>query len=137
MKTRLLILTLAFSFLSAPALQAAKVKLPQGTLKRKALKNLFSDRTVNSITAKKGRLAVTYYSPNGEVRQLRKGKRWHGSWRVTKKGRFCIQMEGLREKCRIVVKEGTSYKKYIVKKNGKHQHTLTYLSFSEGNPYGL
>lgn len=137
MKTKFLLLALVLSLVVISPLQAAKVKLPDGTLKRKALKKLFSDRTVNTITAKKGRLAVSFYSADGEVRQLRKGKKWSGTWRVSKKGRFCIQMEGFREKCRIVVKEGDSYKKYIVKKNGKHQHTLTYLSFTKGNPYGL
>ena len=33
-------------------------------------------------------------------------------------------MENLPEKCRIIVKEGAEYKKYIVKKNGKHVHSV-------------
>ncbi len=137
MKLRLLLIALLVALVFASPVSALKVKLPDGTLKRKALKELFSDKTVNTITAAQGHLAVSYYSADGEVRQLRKDTLWRGTWRVTKKGRLCVQMEGLREKCRIIVKDGSAYKKYIVKKNGEHQHTLTYLSFSDGNPYGL
>lgn len=137
MKLKLVLLTLLGALVFTSSLTAATVWLPLGTLGRKAIKELFSDQTVNTITAVKGQLGVSYYSPEGEVRQLRKGKLWSGTWRVTKRGRLCVQMEGSPEKCRIIVKEGGVYKKYIVKKNGDHQHTLTYLSFSAGNEYGL
>jgi len=60
-----------------------------------------------------------------------------GHWRVTKNDRLCLRMEDLPEKCRIVVAENGGYKKYIVRKNGKHQPTVSYLSFLEGNNLGL
>ena len=107
--------------------------LPRGTLGRKRVEKLFSGKTVESLTADKGRVSLTYYGPKGEVIQERKGQRRAGQWRVAKAGRICLQMENLKEKCRIIVKEGNVYKKYIVKKNGRHQHTVSYRSFTPGN----
>jgi len=105
--------------------------LPQGTLGSKRLKKLFADRTVESVTAKKGRVSLTYYSPDGNVEQIRDGVMRTGKWRVKSK-RICMQMDGLKEKCRIIVKEGGGYKKYIVKKNGRHQHSVSYRKFTPG-----
>ncbi len=106
--------------------------LPRGTLNARQLKKLFSDKSVESVTAKKGRLSQTYYAPNGSVEQLRSGVKRAGKWRVTDEGRICLQMEDRKEKCRIIVKEGDKYKKYIVKKNGDHQHSVTYRNFAAG-----
>lgn len=111
--------------------------LPPGTLTAEELTALFSDKTVESVTAVRGRVSLSYYSPTGEVRQERNGRERFGQWRVTNSGRICLQMEQLPEKCRIVVKEGREYKKYIVRKNGQHQHSVTYRKFVNGNPYGL
>ena len=105
--------------------------LPAGTLKSKQLRRLFADRTVESVTAKKGRVSLTYYSPDGTVEQVRNGVKRTGTW-WAKNSRICLQMEGLKEKCRIVVKENGSYKKYIVKKNGRHQHSVSYRKFMPG-----
>jgi hypothetical protein len=44
-------------------------------------------------------------------------------------------METLGEKCRIIVKEGDEYKKYIVKKNGHHQHSVSYRNFAPGKQF--
>ena len=136
---RLLTLLIGLLVLSATAAFAAIPlnDLPRGTLTKQELLNLFSDRTVVSVTAVRGRRSVSYYAPNGEIRQRRLGITRRGHWQVTKNARICLQMEDLPEKCRIVVREGDLYKKYIVKKNGHHQHTITYLSFRKGNPLGL
>ena len=107
--------------------------LPVGTLDRKQLKKLFVDKTVESITAGKGRISRTYYGADGSVAQLRNGQKRYGKWRVTKQGRICLQMENLKEKCRVILKEGDVYKKYIVKKNGRHQHSVSYREFLSGN----
>lgn len=107
--------------------------LPVGTLDRKQLKKLFADKTVESITAGKGRISRTYYGADGSVTQLRNGQKRYGKWRVSKQGRMCLQMENLKEKCRIISKEGDVYKKYIVKKNGRHQHSVSYRDFLSGN----
>jgi len=107
--------------------------LPPGTLNKKQLVKLFSDKTVESVTARKGRISLTYYAPDGSIVQSRKGHKRYGKWRVKKNGRICIQMENLKEKCRIVINEGGEYKKYIIKKNGRHQHSITYRTIADGN----
>jgi hypothetical protein len=114
------------------------IELPTGTLDRSEVLVLFNDRTVESRTIKKRRYSVTYYHPDGEVRQLRDGNTRHGRWRISKNARICLQMEALREKCRIVVREPDgSYRKYIVKKDGNHQPTVDYVRFWPGNQYSL
>jgi hypothetical protein len=109
--------------------------LPEGTLDRKQLKKLFADKTVESITAKQGRISQTYYGPDGAVIQFRNDQQRHGKWRVTKQGRICLQMEDLKEKCRIIVEEDGVYKKYIVKKNGRHLHSVSYRDFISGKQF--
>ena len=113
------------------------IPLPDGTLNANDVLELFSDKTVESVTAVRGRTSISYYAPNGEVRQQRKGVTRTGKWRVLDNGRMCLQMDGLPEKCRIIVNENGIYKKYIVKKSGEHQHSVTYRSFRDGNPLGL
>ncbi|MEA3363749.1 MAG: hypothetical protein U9Q61_10845, partial [Thermodesulfobacteriota bacterium] len=98
----------------------------------RAVTRLFSDKTVQSVTVRKGRVSLTYYDPNGTLEQLRDGTKRYGSWRVTKNGRICLAFEGSREKCRIIVKEGKLFKKYIVKKNGQHQYVVRYRQFLPG-----
>ena len=113
------------------------VLLPPGTLSSAELFALFRDKTVFSITAVQRRESVSYYDPGSEVRQLRNGIKHTGRWRVTAAGRICLQMEDRPEKCRIIVKEGGLYKKYIVRKDGKHQHSVSYPKFLNGNPLGI
>lgn len=106
--------------------------LPVGTLDEKQVKELFSGKTVESVSARKSRTSLTYYDPGGTVEQVRQGQERYGFWRVTPNGRICLQMENFAEKCRIIVKEGGEYKKYIVKKNGRHQHSVSYRKFMDG-----
>ncbi len=124
---------------SHPGDQLAKMSkellLPRGTLKRKKVIKLFSGQTVESVTASKGRVSVSYYNPDGTLEQLRDGVKRHGKWQVDKSSRICLQMEGLEKKCRIIVKEGDEYKKYIVKKNGHHQHSVSYRNFTPGKAF--
>ncbi len=113
-------------------LMAESVSLPTGTLSKKAVTKLFSDKTVQSVSVRKGRVSLTYYNPNGSIEQLRNGMKRYGIWRVTKNGRICLAFAGSKEKCRIVVREGKTYKKYIVKKSGQHQYTVSYRKFLPG-----
>ncbi len=121
------------SVLLVPIPVAAKVILPDGMLNRQELRELFSGKTVESVTAKKGRTSLTYYDPSGTVEQWRNGITRRGKWRISKGARICLQMENLKEKCRIIVQEEGRYKKYIVRKNGHHQHSVTYRTFADGN----
>jgi hypothetical protein len=142
---QLLLLTLVAAIaLLAPIVLAADtppeqttLTLPPGTLNAQEIEALFIGKTVESTTAVQGRVSLSYYDPNGEVRQLRLGEKRLGRWRISADGRICLQMEESREKCRIIVKEKGGYKKYIVKKNGDHQHTISYRAFKPGNPMGL
>lgn len=109
--------------------------LPIGTLNKKEIITLFSGQTVESVTNSKSRVSHTYYAPDGSVEQIRNGKMRYGKWRVKSDARICLQMEDRREKCRIIVKEGDEYKKYIVKKNGRHQHSVSYRNFVKGKQF--
>ena len=109
--------------------------LPLGTLKREQVVKLFSGQTVESVTASKSRVSHTYYDPDGAVEQLRNGDKRYGNWRVRSDARICLQMEDRSEKRRIIVKEGDQYKKYIVKKNGHHQHSVSYRKFAPGKRF--
>jgi len=124
---------------SRPGDQLARMSkeplLPKGALKRKRVIKLFSEQTVESVTASKGRVSQTYYNPDGTLEQLREGVKRYGMWRVTKNSRMCLKMENLEEKCRVIVKEDGAVKKYIVKKNGNHQHSVTYRKFSPGKSF--
>jgi len=133
------ILAVSFSVIwQAQTLEAKNsIPLPPGTLTAKEILDLFSNTTVYSVTAVKGRKSISYYSSNGEVRQQRDNRRRTGQWRVTKSDRMCIRMEELPEKCRIIVKENGGYSKYVVKKNGIHLQTIRYSAFVKGNPLGL
>lgn len=140
---RKLLLVLIFIFLPLTSLLAEetiieeRVPLPEGTLNSQELFALFNDRTVHSVTAVQGRESISYYDPSGEIRQLRNDIKRIGQWRVTEHDRICLQMEDLPEKCRIIVHENGVYKKYIVRKDGNHQHSVSYPLFLDGNVLGL
>ena len=102
------------------------VALPQGTLNAAELTKL------ESILEKNGRVSLTYYNPNGSLRQLQDGIRRSGVWRVRDDGRICLDFAGERDRCRIIVKEGNTYVKYIVKNDGQHERIITYRSFRDG-----
>jgi len=143
---RLILLSLLTIFLLFPGRAIAKTEssppvageaLPSGTLTSSEIFDRVNNKTVFSVTAVQLRESVSYYAPNGEVHQLRKSITRRGHWRVTDFGRICLQMENLPEKCRIIVKEDGIYKKYIVRKSGPHQHSVSYPEFRNGNPLGL
>lgn len=122
----------------SPVLAEAAPPLPAGALDRSEVIALFHNKTVESVTLSKYRNSVSYYSPTGEIRQLRDGKKRLGQWRVNKQGRICLQMEDDQEKCRIIVREGDGgYRKYIVRNSGPHKPVVGYRKFVEGNPGNL
>lgn len=112
------------------------VQLPPGTLDAAAVTALFSGKTVESVLDKTGRVSLTYYSPTGELRQLQNGEIRSGRWEVREDGRICLDFPGDGRQCRIIVKEGESYRKYVVKKDGRHEPVVTYKSFRNGNLIG-
>ncbi len=119
------------------ALAAEPIVLPSGTLGADELQQLFPGKTVESFNLRNNQVSLSYYDPNGTVRQLRKGKIRLGKWNIKENGRICLKMENERNKCRIVVLEQDIYRKYVVKKSGKHKHVINYRSFISGNPHNL
>jgi len=115
---------------------STKVALLPGTLSAAEVTTLFSGKTVESRLDENGRISQTYYNPDGKIRQLRKGQLRTGTWRVNKDGRICLQFAGNNEKCRAIIKEGSVYHKYIVKKDGNHKPIITYTSFRNGDLVG-
>lgn len=109
------------------------VPLPPGALNAAEVTALFSGHTAESVLDSNSRVSLTYYNPNGGLRQLQNGQKRSGVWRVRDNGRICLQLGTEKEKCRIIVKEGTGYAKYIVRKSGQHERVLTYTSFVQGN----
>lgn len=131
-----LLIALAAGCASMNTKSKKKVPLPSGTLNATEVTSLFSGKSVVSVLEENGRVSLTYYSPDGQLRQLRKEKKRNGTWQVKKNGRICLQFEGREKRCRIIVKEGTTYSKYIVKRDGNHQRILSYTSFRDGNLVG-
>lgn len=108
---------------------------PLEKLNKKEIVMLFSDKTVESETVRKGRVSMTYYYPDGTLELLRNGEEHPGVWRVTDDDKMCLKLENSKEKCRIIVRQGSSYSKYIVKKNGKHQRSINYRWFRPGKTF--
>ena len=129
----ILLIVLIGGCASTKSTKRVNVPLPPGTLDAAEVTALFSEKTVESTLDENGRVRLTYYSPNGELRQQKKGEKRGGTWWVKQNGRICLQFEGGKKTCRVIVKEGSLYRKYIVKKDGNHQGIITYTSFRNGN----
>jgi len=117
-------------------LELAQLSLPPlEKLNKNEIIELFANKTVESETVHKGRVSMTYYSPDGTLELTRNGKVYTGLWRVTDNDRMCLSLEDSKEKCRIIVKQGDIYSKYIVKNNGKHQKSIRYRRFMPGKRF--
>lgn len=130
------ILLLAVSCTTTPAKKNPPL-LPVGTLDAAEVQALFVDQTVESVTINKNRTSISYYDPNGQIRQLRDGTRRDGLWRITKNGRICLQMEEGSESCRAIARQNGDYLKFVIKQDGNHKPVVRYLSFRSGNPLNL
>jgi len=107
--------------------------LPEGKMNSEAVKTLFTGKSVESELVRTGRVSLTYYGADGQLRQLQNGEKRGGTWMVRGDGRICLQFEGEKHLCRIIVKEGDGYAKYVVKRDGNHERIITYRSFKDGN----
>lgn len=114
---------------------AALSEPPREKLKKEEIIKIFADRTVLSKTVRKGRVSLTYYNPDGTLEVTRNGQNYPGTWRVTERDRMCLKLRNSKEKCRIIVKQGDTYSKYIVKKNGQHQQSIRYQRFLPGRQF--
>ncbi|HEB96042.1 MAG TPA: hypothetical protein ENI96_06405 [Sedimenticola thiotaurini] len=124
----LLLMTILTACISAPS----RIQLASPWLDSDALTRLFRDHTVESVNVKSGVVSRTYYAPDGSLVQWREGTWRNGRWRV-RNGRICLQMEDRREKCRAVIKEDGQYRKYVIRRDGRHRLVVTYRWFEPGN----
>lgn len=78
---------------------------------------LFADHTVTSRNLNTRTVSISYYNPDGSVRQIRHDRQRTGSWRIEQNGQICLQMQSNKESCRVVRLDNDNvYRKY---KSGK------------------
>ena len=105
------------------------------------IRELFSGKTVESVSKSNGITSFTYYEPNGTVFQERFWENRAGKWRVTTNDEVCLTMEGGEESCRVILMDPGSffngydkrYYKYRVKSSGSLKMVVRYRQFIEGN----
>jgi len=99
------------------------------------LYDLVYDQTADCRKEKDKSSCVNYFSPEGELTQLRdSGKRLEGRWFLDDSDRLCILWNGKHKPLCFVVtvnKDGT----YNMSKGGKHKSTI--LGVTSGNRDGL
>lgn len=108
---------------------------PLEILNKEEITDLFAGKTVESETVRKSRVSLTYYHSDGTLELTRNGKVYSGLWRVTESDRMCLSLESSKEKCRIIVRQGQTYSKYIVKISGNHQQSIRYRRFTPGKQF--
>lgn len=108
-----LIGTLVLTGCATPPLELVSKLDSYRQLNSDEVTRLFSDRTVTSRNLASGTVSHTYYSTDGDVRQVRNGRERTGNWSVRKDGRICLKMEKQPRSCRIVRRgEDGVYRKY-------------------------
>lgn len=86
---------------------------PGRQLQASEVRQLFSGKTVTSRNLATDAVSVSYYSPDGRVRQQRQGRERLGTWRVLPNGQICLRMEREKESCRWMRQESDGrYQKY-------------------------
>lgn len=106
---------------------------PNPPLDAPALRALFVDRTVTSRNLRSGTVSVSYYAPDGSVRQRRGDGQRTGRWQIRDDGRICLAMEGDAPKCRAVRRDPDGrYRKYAP---GLLRDTavIEYTAFADGD----
>ncbi|MCB1755864.1 MAG: hypothetical protein KDJ38_10100 [Gammaproteobacteria bacterium] len=86
---------------------------PSHQLGAAEVRDLFVDHTVTSRNLNTGTKSVSYYDPDGTVRQIRSDRYRTGHWRIRKSGEICLQMERNQESCRFIKLDADNiYRKY-------------------------
>jgi len=136
-KHSIIISTISAVIIGCILFLGASSVLAESVLTAEEVTQLFSGKTVEGITVRKGYSFKAYFDPNGTIRtQYAKGKR-KGKWYIDDDGRKCLRYEDMsRENCHIIVNDGGVYKEFKVK-GGKRHQTVEFTKFTEGNLYGL
>ena len=103
------------------------------------VKALISDKTVESKYPRKGFSITTYYALDGTFRQIKKGEFRKGSWCIDSNRQLCSTAEGGSGSCRLIAKEGDSWKAYKIPVNvmKPRKHERTILKIVDGTPNNL
>ncbi|UCB54680.1 MAG: hypothetical protein JSW45_12205 [Thiotrichales bacterium] len=101
------------------------------SLDRFELEELVYDKTANCRKEKDQSLCINYFSPEGEIIQVRdSGKRKDGRWFLDDSDHLCILWNGkIRPLCFVVTKNGDGT--FNMTRHGKHKSTI--LKISNGN----
>lgn len=104
---------------------------PGEKLSQAEVRELFSDKTVESYNLNTWRTSFTYYHPNGRLSQERLWRKRTGQWTVTEEGKVCIKFK--EYKCRDIIRRDGKYYKTLPDKKGKPRLLIRYRHFSNGN----
>lgn len=123
-RCRLLLLGACLPLFSAPALAGEQ-------LNQDELLDLIYDKTSDCRKEKDQSTCVNYFSPEGEIAQLREsGVRKDGHWFLDDSGRLCILWHGKYKPLCFVVTENEDGT-YNMNRKGKHKSTI--LDTADGN----
>ena len=97
------------------------------------IKSLFSNSTVNAYSELKKAPVSLFYDDNGEVRGIfSSGNKGMTRWWVKDSGHICLKGKKV-DLCFVVVSNGDSYEKYLVKPDGTKVLAFSMETFSSGN----
>ena len=83
------------------------------------VRTLFVDHTVTSRNLNTGTISISYYDPDGSVRQIRNDRQRTGYWRIEENGQICLQMQSNEESCRMIKLDSDNiYRKYKLSEVG-------------------
>jgi len=101
------------------------------------LEALLAGKTVKGIYLDNKTAFIRHYAEDGNVRESVKNETHEGKWFIDKKGQRCVIWSKKEKKCRVIIKEGETYKEFTLQKNGKPKLNVIYKNIIEGNPNNL
>jgi len=98
------------------------------------IRTLFAGKTVYARNVRTDTQSVSYYTEDGQVRQLRNGRKRMGIWYVDPKGRMCLQMDdALKASCRVVAMGDDGVVKKYRRSKKRWLLSVVYERFEPGN----
>ena len=101
------------------------------------LQALLAGKMVKGIYIDNKNAFIRQYSEDGRVRENMDNIKQDGKWFIDKKGQHCVIWSGKEKKCRVLVKDGETYKEFTIQKNGKPKLNVIYKKIWETNPDGM
>jgi len=102
-------------------------------LNAQEVRDLFSNKTVNAFHELKKVPVSLFYNKNGNVSGVfANGKLGSTTWSVKESGKICLKVKA-KDLCFDVIKNGSTYNKYLVKTNGKRVLVFSTETFTKGN----